>query len=93
MLLFWPCIWGLTVAFDFSNNIQIFLKYGLLFLCGSILMRSAGCIINDIVDKDFDAKVERTKNETNSIWKISVKLGLILFSITLYYCFFSFNSI
>ena len=76
MLLFWPCIWGLTIAFDFSNNIQIFLKYGVLFLCGSILMRSAGCIINDIVDKDFDAKVERTKTRPIASGKISVRLGL-----------------
>ena len=76
MLLFWPCIWGLTIAFDFSNNIQIFLKYGVLFLCGSILMRSAGCIINDIVDKDFDAKVARTKTRPIASGKISVRLGL-----------------
>ena len=77
MLLFWPCIWGLTVAFDFSNKKEIFLKYGLLFLCGSVLMRSAGCIINDIVDKDFDAKVERTKNRPIASGKISVMAGLI----------------
>ena len=76
MLLFWPCIWGLTIAFDFSNNIQIFLKYGVLFLCGSILMRSAGCIINDIVDKDFDAKVARTKTRPIASGKISVRLGI-----------------
>ena len=77
MLLFWPCIWGPTVAFDFSNKKEIFLKYGLLFLCGSVLMRSAGCIINDIVDKDFDAKVERTKNRPIASGKISVMAGLI----------------
>ena len=77
MLLFWPCVWGLTIAYDFSNNIQIFLKYGLLFLCGSILMRSAGCIINDIVDKDFDAKVSRTKTRPIASGKISVKHGLL----------------
>ena len=77
MLLFWPCVWGLTIAYDFSNNIQIFLKYGLLFLCGSILMRSAGCIINDIVDKDFDAKVSRTKTRPIASGKISVRLGLL----------------
>ena len=76
MLLFWPCVWGLTIAYDFSNNIQIFLKYGVLFLCGSILMRSAGCIINDIVDKDFDAKVSRTKTRPIASGKISVRLGL-----------------
>ena len=77
MLLFWPCVWGLTIAYDFSNNIQIFLKYGVLFLCGSILMRSAGCIINDIVDKDFDAKVSRTKKRPIASGKISVRLGLL----------------
>ena len=76
MLLFWPCIWGLTIAFDFTNNIQLFLKFGFLFFFGSILMRSAGCIINDIVDKDFDAQVERTKMRPIASGKISVKLAL-----------------
>ena len=76
MLLFWPCLWGLTISFDFSNDIQTFLKYGFLFFCGSVLMRSAGCIINDIVDKDFDSKVERTKKRPIASGKISVKLGL-----------------
>ena len=77
MLLFWPCVWGLTLAFDFTNNIQLFLKYLFLFLLGSILMRSAGCILNDIVDKDFDARVKRTKMRPIASGKISVKLGLI----------------
>ncbi len=76
MLLFWPCVWGLTVAFDFTNNIQVYLKYIFLFLCGSILMRSAGCIINDIADKDFDAKVERTKKRPIALGKVSIRLGL-----------------
>ena len=81
MLLFWPCLWGLTIAFDFSNNTDIFFKYCFLFLCGSILMRSAGCIINDIVDKDFDSKVERTKKRPIASGKISVGLGIIYSSI------------
>ena len=76
MLLFWPCIWGLTLAFDFSNNIQIYLKYFFLFLSGSILMRSAGCIINDIADKDFDKRVERTKKRPIASGKVSIKRGL-----------------
>ena len=76
MLLFWPCVWGLTVAFDFSNNVQIYLKYIFLFFSGSILMRSAGCIINDIADKDFDARVARTKKRPIAFGKVSVKLGL-----------------
>ena len=76
MLLFWPCVWGLTVAYDFSNNIQIYLKYFFLFLSGSILMRSAGCIINDIADKDFDKRVERTKKRPIASGKVSIKRGL-----------------
>ena len=76
MLLFWPCVWGLTVAYDFSNNIQIYLKYFFLFLTGSILMRSAGCIINDIADKDIDKRVERTKERPIASGRVSIKLGL-----------------
>ena len=56
-------------------------------------MRSAGCIINDIADKDFDAKVTRTKNRPIASGKISVKLGLFLKRNSLFNCFFSFNSI
>ena len=77
MLLFWPCIWGLAIGYDFFIEIKIFIKFSLLFLSGAILMRSAGCIINDIVDKDFDLKVERTKNRPIASGKVSVKLALI----------------
>ena len=62
MLLFWPCAWGLTLGYDFSKNINLYIFYLILFFLGSILMRSAGCIVNDIIDKEFDKKVERTKN-------------------------------
>ena len=48
MLLFWPCAWGLTLAYDFSNDLKLYLFYLILFFLGSVLMRSAGCIINDI---------------------------------------------
>ena len=82
MLLFWPCLWGLTIAFDFSKDIQIFIKYLLLFFLGSVLMRSAGCIINDVFDKDYDNKVERTKSRPIASGSISVKLAL-LYSIIL----------
>jgi len=77
MLLFWPCLWGLTISYNFDSNLKIFLNYGVLFLLGAILMRSAGCIVNDIVDKNFDKKVERTKNRPIASEKISVKLSLI----------------
>ena len=77
MLLFWPCVWGLTLAYDFNSSIIHFFIFIILFLCGSILMRSAGCIINDIVDKNFDIKVERTKTRPIASGKISIKLGII----------------
>ena len=76
MLLFWPCLWGLTIAFDFNSQLEKFYFYSLLFLLGSMLMRSAGCIVNDIVDKNFDKKVERTKNRPIAANKVSVKLAI-----------------
>jgi len=77
MLLFWPCVWGLTVAFDFNNEFINFFKLAILFFLGSILMRSAGCIVNDIVDRNYDKNVERTKNRLIASGKVSVKLGFI----------------
>ncbi len=77
MLLFWPCLWGLTIGYDFNSELGIFYFYSLLFLLGSMLMRSAGCIINDIVDKNFDKKVERTKNRPIASGKVSVKHAII----------------
>ena len=77
MLLFWPCAWGLTLAYNFENDIYVYFKYLTLFFCGSVLMRSAGCIINDIVDKNYDKKVERTKSRPIASEKVSVKLGLV----------------
>jgi 4-hydroxybenzoate polyprenyltransferase len=76
MLLFWPCAWGLTLAYDFSSSLNNYFFYLTLFFLGSILMRSAGCIINDILDKEFDKKVSRTKNRPIASGKVSIKLGL-----------------
>ena len=76
MLLFWPCAWGLTLAYDFSKNLNDYFFYLSLFFLGSVLMRSAGCIVNDISDKEFDKKVSRTKNRPIASEKISIKLGL-----------------
>ena len=82
MLLFWPCAWGLTLAFDFSSNLQSYFFYLILFFLGSVLMRSAGCIVNDILDREFDAKVFRTKTRPIASGKISVKLA-IFYALTL----------
>ena len=77
MLLFWPCIWGLTIAYDFQIGFEKYIFYLILFFLGSVLMRSAGCIVNDIVDKDFDKNVERTKNRPIASGKLTVKTAVI----------------
>ncbi len=87
MLLFWPCAWGLTLAYDFSSNLKNYFFYLSLFFLGSVLMRSAGCIVNDILDRKFDAKVLRTKDRPIASGKVSVKLA-VLYSIFL--CFLAF---
>ena len=73
MLLFWPCSWGLAYSYVFNQDTNLFIYYLFLFFTGSVLMRSAGCIFNDIVDKDFDKKVKRTKKRPIASGKISVK--------------------
>ena len=75
MLLFWPCSWGLTIAYNFENNLNIYIFYLVLFFFGSVLMRSAGCIVNDIADRKYDKKVLRTKNRPIASGKISVIQG------------------
>ena len=85
MLLFWPCLWGLTIAYDFQNNLEIYFFYLILFFLGSVLMRSAGCIVNDIIDRNFDKKVERTKNRPIASGKISIFLAITNISNFLFY--------
>jgi 4-hydroxybenzoate polyprenyltransferase len=81
MLLFWPCAWGLTLAYDFSSNLNNYFFYLLLFFLGAVLMRSAGCIVNDILDKEFDKKVFRTKNRPIASGKISATVAFVYASI------------
>ena len=87
LLLFWPCAWGLTLGYYFNNETTTYLKYIILFFLGSVLMRSAGCIFNDIVDRDLDKKVERTKDRPIASGKISV-LESFVYVIVL--CFLAF---
>ena len=77
MLLFWPCSWGLAYAYSINQNIDLFIYYLILFFLGSVLMRSAGCIVNDIVDKDFDKKVKRTKTRPIAAEKITIKQSFL----------------
>ena len=77
LLLFWPCAWGLTLAYNFNEEKIIYVFYIILFFIGSVLMRSAGCIINDIADRKFDKEVARTKNRPIANGSVSVIKGFI----------------
>ena len=87
MLLFWPCSWGLAYSYIYNQNTNLFIYFLILFFFGSVLMRSAGCIFNDIVDKDFDKLVNRTKNRPIALGKISIKKSLLY---VLVLCFLAF---
>ena len=96
MLLFWPCSWGLAYANIFTGNTNLFFYYFILFFLGSILMRSAGCIFNDIVDKDFDKRVKRTKKRPIASGKISVIksfLYVVILCLTALIILFQFNQL
>ncbi len=74
ILLFLPCLFGVAL------NCEVDIDFGLLFLflLGSFVMRSVGCIINDIFDKEFDGKVERTKDRPLAIGEVTTKHAIIL---------------
>ena len=84
-LLFLPCLCGLALSGKNQNIDWVY--FSVLFFIGSFLMRSAGCIINDLFDKDFDKKVERTKNRPIASGNISVKNALIFLLILLLLAF------
>ncbi len=75
LLLLWPTLWGLWVA---AEGVPPF-KYLLIFGLGVFLMRSAGCVVNDIADKDFDGKVTRTKERPLAVNNLPVKNALVFF--------------
>ena len=77
MLLFWPCCWGLSFAYHFDQDINKFSFYLVLFFLGSVFMRSAGCIVNDIVDRNIDKRVERTKLRPIASGKITIIRSLV----------------
>ena len=76
MLLFWPCSWGLSYGYKTNNDYSLFIHYLFLFFLGSVLMRSAGCIFNDIVDRNIDKKVKRTRERPIPSGKITVNKSL-----------------
>lgn len=74
-LLLWPTLWALWIANQGIPPVKILF----LFIIGVIVMRSAGCIINDIADRNFDQNVKRTQARPLAIKKITVQQALILF--------------
>lgn len=73
-LLFWPCAWGTALAGGLPQETYLVL----LFLIGSFAMRSAGCVYNDIVDRDLDASVERTRDRPLASGAVSLKAAWAL---------------
>lgn len=74
-LLLWPSLWGLWIAAEGIPDVPIFL----IFIVGVVLMRSAGCVINDYVDRHIDPLVERTKARPIAAGRVTEKEALILF--------------
>jgi len=72
-LLFWPGAWAIALAGAAGSHWQLLLWMGL----GSIAMRGAGCVVNDIVDRDLDRKVARSAARPLASGRISVKIALL----------------
>lgn len=74
LLLLWPTLWALWLA---SRGIPDWIVL-LIFVTGAVLMRSAGCVMNDIADRKYDGLVERTKNRPLATHEVSVKEAYLL---------------
>jgi 4-hydroxybenzoate polyprenyltransferase len=75
LLLLWPTLWALWIAGNGSPT----LKNVLIFVCGVVLMRAAGCVMNDIADRDFDPHVERTRIRPLAAGELTVRQAIGLF--------------
>ncbi|HEX8444690.1 MAG TPA: 4-hydroxybenzoate octaprenyltransferase [Allosphingosinicella sp.] len=73
-LLFWPCAWSVALAGVGPGGAELILWFGL----GAFAMRSAGCVYNDIVDRDLDARVERTRLRPLASGRVSVRSACVL---------------
>ncbi len=74
MLLLWPTLWALWLAADGPPDLYILL----VFVFGVVLMRSAGCVINDIADRDIDPHIRRTRLRPIGAGRVSVREAVIL---------------
>jgi len=83
-LLLWPTMWALWIAAEGVPDTNVLL----VFVMGVVLMRAAGCVINDYADRDIDSKVRRTRDRPITSGKIAPKSALILFVVL---CFVAFG--
>lgn len=79
LLLMMPTLWSLFLA----SNGKPSLKHLIIFILGSFITRSAGCVINDIADRNFDPYVERTKGRPLASGRLSVKEAFVALSVLL----------
>ena len=83
LLLLWPTLWALWIAGDGSPSA----KNILIFCTGVVLMRAAGCIMNDVADRDFDPHVERTRSRPLASGELTVRQALLTFFIVMLLAF------
>ena len=74
LLLLWPTLWALWLASSGLPNLKILL----IFVLGTVLMRSAGCVMNDLADRNFDGHVRRTHQRPLVAGEVSIKQALVL---------------
>ena len=83
LLLLWPTLWALWIAGDGQPSV----KNILIFCTGVVLMRAAGCIMNDVADRDFDPHVERTRNRPLASGALTVRQALLAFFVLMLLAF------
>ena len=83
LLLLWPTLWALWIAGDGSPSV----KNVIIFCLGVVLMRAAGCIMNDVADRKFDGHVERTRQRPLAAGELSVREALAAFTILMLIAF------
>jgi 4-hydroxybenzoate polyprenyltransferase len=77
LLLLWPTLWALWIAGEGRPDLLVLV----VFVLGVVLMRSAGCVINDYADRDFDRHVSRTRDRPLTAGRVSPRMALLLFAV------------
>ena len=83
LLLLWPTLWALLLASEGIPN----LNNVVIFILGTIVMRSAGCVINDYLDRDIDGHVDRTKSRPLPMGEILPTQAILLFAVLIFVAF------